>query len=149
MSKTYDLHASIGYQATLFSRITERRFEAALTPLGLTRVLWTVLLAAGQEGLKMPSEIAEFVGIDRTATSRALRRLEATGLVTRKSEGPDKRARQVILTEIGRKALADANAAAAENAAHFAAKLTWYETSTLSEILTKLMTGETRDIDAL
>jgi DNA-binding MarR family transcriptional regulator len=44
---------------------------------------WCILLAVEEEGLKNPSEIAQFVGIDRTATSRALRQLEDEGLIAR------------------------------------------------------------------
>ena len=149
MSTPYDLHASLGYQTTLFSRISERRFEQALTPLGLTRVLWCVLLAAGQQKLSMPSEIADYIGIDRTATSRALRRLDEMALITRAHHADDKRARKVSLTPKGEDLLLQAIKAAEENAAHFRAKLSWYEANALSDILKKLMADEALNVDTL
>jgi len=149
MTDRYQLHASLGYQTTLFSRISERRFEAVLSPLGLTRVTWCVLLAVGQEGLQYPSEIAAFIGIDRTATSRALRKIEADGLVSRCNGRDDKRMTVVSITPMGKSRLADATKAAEENAAHYGAKLSWYERDMLSTILQKLMEGETRDVSGL
>ena len=142
MSDNHDFRASIGFQAAQIARVSERRFEQKLTPLGLTRVLWSVLLAAGQEGLEQPSQIALFAGIDRTATSRALRRLEATGMVTRQGMEDDKRHRKVVLTDKGREQLAIANRAADENAKYFASKLSWYEANILGDILQKLTKPE-------
>ena len=83
MSEIYALHDSIGYRMTLLSRINERRFDGLLAATGLTRVTWCVLLAVVQQYLQNPSEIADWVGIDRTATSRALRRLEADKMIAR------------------------------------------------------------------
>ncbi len=149
MSQTYDLHASLGYQLTLLSRINERKFEQHLSQLGLTRVKWCVLLAVEEQGLKNPSDIAQFVGIDRTATSRALRSLDEDSLVKRDCGTSDRRTTEVTLTELGRARLAKAITGATENARHFSEKLTWYEHSTLTEIIQKLMQGETRDVAGL
>jgi MarR family transcriptional regulator, transcriptional regulator for hemolysin len=149
MSQSYDLHASLGYQLTLLSRINERKFEQHLAPLGLTRVKWCVLLAVKEQGLKNPSDIAEFIGIDRTATSRALRGLDQDGLISRCSGSSDKRMTEVALTKHGGTILAKAIAAAKTNADHFNEKLSWYEQTTLTEIIQKLMQGETRDVSGL
>jgi len=149
MTSAYDLHDSLGYQITLFSRISERRFEAALAPLGLSRVTWCVLLGVGQQGLKSPSEIADFVGIDRTATSRALRRLERDGQITRSNGQKDRRMTEVAITPQGAERLKVATARARENADYFKQKLSWYEQETLSLIIRKLMQGEARDVSGL
>ncbi len=149
MPEPYQLHDSIGYQSTLFSRICERRFERALTPLGLTRVSWCVLLAVGQEGCKTPSGIAAFIGIDRTATSRALRRLEEGGMISRCGGKNDRRTTEVSITEAGRSRLDLATKAARENADYYNAKLSWYEQDMLASITKKLMQGEARDVSGL
>jgi DNA-binding MarR family transcriptional regulator len=98
----YRLHRSLGYKLSIASRLQERRLDEGLRRLGLTRVSWCVLLAVGVEGLGRPSDIARFVGIDRTATSRALRQMEAAGLVTRASGAKDRRTTQVTCTPKGR-----------------------------------------------
>lgn len=149
MSQKYDLHASLGYQTTFFSRIGDQRFEKLLTPLGLTRVNWCVLLAVGQEKLKNPSEIATFVGIDRTATSRALRKLDADGLISRCAGAGDKRMTEVSITKDGKQRLKQATKAAEENAEYFGGKISWYERYMLGVIIQKLMSGETRDVSGL
>ncbi|MDA0221836.1 MAG: winged helix DNA-binding protein [Proteobacteria bacterium] len=146
MSEIYALHDSIGYRMTLLSRINERRFDGLLAATGLTRVTWCVLLAVGQQYLQNPSEIADWVGIDRTATSRALRRLEADKMIARASAASDKRQTVVSVTDKGRDILQSANTAASENAQHFNDKLSWYEQETLAAILVKLMQDETRDV---
>lgn len=145
----YDLQASLGYQITLLARINERQFEKYLTPLGLTRVNWCVLLAVDQQGLVNPSEIAAFIGIDRTATSRALRRLEADGLVQRRSGADDKRKTEVRATARGAATLSKACDVARVNAVRFAGKLSPNERNTLESLLGRLMAGEDRDVKGL
>ena len=149
MSENYDLHESPGYQLTLLARISERRFEKRLSQLGLSRVKWCVLLAAGQERLSAPSEIANFIGIDRTATSRALRALEDQKMIERSGGGSDGRKRAVKITADGATHLARANGFARENADFFSRKLSWYERDALKTIIKKLMSGEARDVPGL
>jgi len=146
---SYDLHDSLGYQITLLARITERRFEQALTPLGLSRVTWCVLLALGQQGLDSPSAIAGYIGIDRTATSRALRRLERDGCISRKGGTQDRRMTEVSITSLGRQKLAAATEAAQGNAHYFSQKLSWYERDSLKTIIATLMEGEARNVSGL
>ncbi len=149
MMEPYDLHGSLGYQITLLARISERRFERALTPLGLSRVTWCVLLALEQQGLHSPSEIASYIGIDRTATSRALRRLEHSALVKRQGGQRDRRTTRVTITGKGRSTLARATDAARENAAHFNEKLSRPEREALGATIARLMTGETQSVPGL
>ena len=111
----YRLHDAIGYQLTVTARLQERRFEAALKTLGLTRITWCVLLATGDEGLSQPSDIAAFIGIDRTATSRALKQMEASGLITRDGGTGDRRTTRVCLTDLGRAKLDEAEPMAVSN----------------------------------
>lgn len=149
MQNPYDLENSLGYQLTLAARISERRFEQALAPIGLSRVKWCVLLAVAGHGHTSPSDIAAFIGIDRTAVSRALRQMEGDGHITRHDAKGDKRMIEVAATDQGRIALSQANGQAEKNAAHFSEKLSWYEKDALSDILAKLTEGEARDIKGL
>jgi DNA-binding MarR family transcriptional regulator len=149
MSSQYDLHASIGYRLTYAARLSERRFEALLAPLGLSRVKWCVLLAVGQMRLAAPSDIAAFVGIDRTATSRALRALDADGYVTRQGGRDDRRTTRVALTPTGSDRLASATEAARRNNAYFRAKLSAGDLAALETLLDQLTAGESRPVKAL
>ncbi len=111
----YRLHQSLGYHLSVTSRIQERRLDEGLKTLGLTRITWCVLLAVGNEGLTQPSEIAAFVGIDRTATSRALRQMEAAGLIARAGGTGDRRTTHVALTALGRQRIVHGTPFAMEN----------------------------------
>ncbi|MGP1358382.1 MarR family winged helix-turn-helix transcriptional regulator [Roseicyclus sp.] len=138
----FGLHNSIGHHITRTARLVERRVEGSLRDHGLTRVGWCVLLAVHEEGLKNPSEIAHFIGIDRTATSRALRQLETEGLIGREMGRQDRRTTEVTLTEEGVTRLNAVMPRCVENIAHFNEKLTDQEALELRRLLTLLAEGE-------
>lgn len=138
----YRLHASLGYRLSLAARLQERRLEAGLKRLGLTRTNWCALLAVGVEGLTQPSEIAEFIGIDRTATSRALRQMEADGMIAREGGEADRRTTTVSLTEKGHRLLARGIPFAEANNAAMAVKLQPGEERELRRLLARLVEGE-------
>lgn len=138
----YRLHASLGYKLSLAARLQERRLEAGLRTLGLTRTTWCVLLAVSVETLTKPSEIAEFVGIDRTATSRALRQMEEDGLVARTGRTDDKRFRTVAITAKGKALLDQGSPIARANNAAQSAKLSEAEEVQLMKALNALIRGE-------
>lgn len=138
----YRLHASLGYRLSLAARLQERRLEAGLKRLGLTRTTWCALLAVGNEGLSQPSDIAEFIGIDRTATSRALRQMEADGLIDRADGTADRRTRTVSLTGKGQTLLAEGTPYAEANNAAMAVKLDPDEEAALHKLLSQLIEGE-------
>jgi MarR family transcriptional regulator, transcriptional regulator for hemolysin len=139
---TYRLHASLGYHLTRAARVQERRLEDGLRGLGLTRTTWCILLGLGNEGLTQPSEIAQFVGIDRTATSRALRGMEADGLISRAAGDGDGRTTEVRLTDLGRARLALGTPMAEANNAVMHARLTPAEVEDLKRLLARLTEGE-------
>lgn len=138
----FALHDSVGHLITRTARIVERRIEADLRPFGLTRVEWCVLVAVCEEGKKNPSDIAEFVGIDRTATSRALRELESAGLIDRAMGRDDRRTTEVRLTEKGLAEFRAVMPLCRETAQHFHDKLTTDELGLLRTLLTKLTRDE-------
>lgn len=138
----YHLQAAIGYQLSRTARLQERGFEAELKHLGLSRTTWCILLAIENEGLHSPSDIADFIGIDRTATSRALRKMAGEDLIAREDTVTDGRRAYIKVTRKGCKLLAAATQFARKNAAHFEEKLTSSEQNVLRELLSKLQSGE-------
>lgn len=140
---TYRLHDSIGFHTTVVARLMERRVEEGLRQHGLTRIGWCILLSLVEENLSRPSEIAEFVGIDRTGTSRALRQLEEAGLISRRIGAGDRRNTEVIVTDAGLRLLDAAMPLCRENMSHFSAKLEPDEERELVRLLGKLRQGET------
>ena len=146
---SYQLHASLGYQLSLAARIQERRLEEQLKTLGLTRTAWCVLLAVGNEGLKQPSDIARFIGIGRTAASRALRQMEADGLVERDAGAGDGRTRSVELTALGSSRLAKGMPMARENNAVMEARLGDRGREDLIRLLRKTHAGDHASLSKL
>ncbi len=134
----YRLHASLGYHLSIASRLQERRLDDQLKTLGLTRTTWCILLAVGNEALSQPSDIADFVGIDRTATSRALRAMEHDGLITRAHGDGDRRTRCVTLTPQGADAITQATPMARANGHILAEALGPGEAEVLLALLAKL-----------
>ncbi len=145
----YRLHASLGYRLSLAARLQERRLDEALKSLGLTRITWCVLLAIGNEALRQPSDIAKFVGIDRTATSRALRQMETAGLVARGSGAGDRRTRTVRLTDRGKRLLAQGTPMAVENNMIMESRLGPDDRERLIALLQKLCAGEDASLSRL
>lgn len=140
--QNYRLHQSLGYQMSLTSRLLERQFEDRLKPLGLTRITWCILLAVEVEALLNPSDIAGFVGIDRTATSRALRQMEAAGMIARGVGKEDGRTTLVALTDLGRELVTTTVPMARANAQHWQNKLSRAEADELCRLMAKLRIGE-------
>lgn len=143
------LHESLGFRLSLVSRMVERIFEERLSQLHITRSMWAVLLAVEQESCTKPSEIADFVGIDRTAVSRLLRALEEKKLVSRSPGLDDRRARAVTVTASGKKVLRIATNAAHDTARWYKGKLKKAEQEQLHALLGKLLEGEALDVPAL
>jgi len=138
----YRLQSSLGYNLSLAARLQERHFEDALRTLSLTRITWCILLAVGNENLSRPSDIARFVGIDRTATSRALRQMENAGLVQREDGAEDRRTTKVSLTELGQRRIIEGTVMAMANNAAMREKLSEDEYDALLVLLLKLTKDE-------
>ncbi len=142
----YRLHASLGYNLSLAARLQERRLDEALKTMDLTRTTWCILLAVGNEGLTQPSDIASFVGIDRTATSRALRTMENAGLIEREAGHRDRRTTTVSLTDLGVQRTAQGTPYAVQNNALMRRKLGKEDYAHLVTLLERLTKGESAEL---
>ena len=138
----YRLHDSLGYKLSLAARLQEKRLEDHLKRHGLTRTTWCVLLAVGNEGLTQPSDIATFIGIDRTAISRALGQMETAGLIAREAGEADRRTTRVGLTARGRGLVATCTPYAVENNRILAGRLAEGSVDELRARLARLIEGE-------
>lgn len=132
----FRLQDSVGHLISRSARKVERRVDDGLRSHGLTRVGWCILLAVEQEGKRNPSDIADFVGIDRTATSRALRQLENNGLIQRSMGRDDRRMTEVSVTTQGRAHLNASLPLCREALAQSHARMTDAELCELKRLLT-------------
>ena len=107
MSKTVEapptasIHTSVGYWAGLLARSMEAEFNRRLAPYGLTRMSYAVLGAMVFDTKSTPSDVADFLGLDRAAASRLLDKLEAQGLIRRDRDQGDRRAVTIRATSLG------------------------------------------------
>ena len=101
------------------------------------------MLAVGNERKLHPSEIAEFIGVDRTATSRVLRKMELDQIIARapdtsRGRSADGRMTSVHLTPKGRALLERGTPFARNNNAVLEKRLSDGEKSELRRLLAKL-----------
>ncbi|MGI9643231.1 MAG: MarR family winged helix-turn-helix transcriptional regulator [Acidimicrobiia bacterium] len=71
------------------------------TPISLEWYSILLMLAQTDEGAMRPSELADLIGLSRSATTRLVDRIEAQGLVERRACGADRRGTFVALTSVG------------------------------------------------
>jgi DNA-binding MarR family transcriptional regulator len=83
----------------------QRQIVAALAPLGLTHVQFVLLACTYWLNLRgeNPNQlaVASLAGTDITMTSQVLRKLEGRGLVTRRTDARDTRAKVLAVTDEG------------------------------------------------
>lgn len=138
MQIPYDLHSGLGYKLTIAARTNNAGFETALSVLGLTRQMWCVLVAVGEQNITAPSAIADYIGIIRPAASRTLKQMERNGLLHRTTGDTDKRTTTVALTDKGRALLAQSMPIALNTRAAVNTALNAAEQEQLTTLLNKL-----------
>lgn len=98
---SYSAQDNLGYCLSRAALILQTAVDGALIDIGLTRLSWTVLACIRFEGIEAPSQIAKFVGMERTTASRLISRLEKDGFVTRTPSHADGRGHSVRPTALG------------------------------------------------
>jgi DNA-binding MarR family transcriptional regulator len=87
-------------------------YDAALAAHGLTVTQYAALAALARAAVPLAvADLARRLQMDRTTTVRLMAPLEAGGLVARRGDGADRRARPLALTAAGRRRLSAAIAA--------------------------------------
>src|SRR4051812_23403163 len=90
------------------SRAVIGLYRPVLQPLGLTHPQYLVMLALWERSPRRVRDIGDALLLDSATLSPLLRRLEASGLITRVRSAADERALDVELTEKGRELRAQA-----------------------------------------
>jgi DNA-binding MarR family transcriptional regulator len=89
-----------------------KELERELAPLELGPGRYIYLFGLYIRDGRKQQELADIIGIDKAAVTRALSRLEASGYIRRKEDKEDRRAMRVYLTARGRKLRPQLEAAA-------------------------------------
>ena len=90
------------------ARSLSRRFDEAFRPLGITNGQFSLMMSLNRPDSPKMSDIADFLAMDRTTLTAALKPLEKGGLVAVRADEKDRRNRRLSLTDAGRDLLARA-----------------------------------------
>ena len=90
------------------ARRLARRFDRLFAPLGLTNGQFSMLVALSGQWRPRLGELADFLGMDSTTMTAAVKPLEKRGLVALQADEADARVRRPTLTEEGRRVVAKA-----------------------------------------
>ena len=98
-----DLNDSIrfGFLVHDVSRLRRVVIDRALKPLGITRSQWWVLAFLSRRDGMTQTALAADLDLTKVAIGGLLQRMEAAGIVIRKSDDSDARIRRVFLTREG------------------------------------------------
>jgi DNA-binding MarR family transcriptional regulator len=90
------------------ARRLARRFDRAFAPLELTNGQFSLMMALNAPQAPTLGRLADFLAMDRTTLTAALKSLERRGLVETRLDEKDRRARRLFLTDAGLEKLAAA-----------------------------------------
>lgn len=88
-------------QAQRAARALARRFDAVLAPFGLTNGQFSLLMALNTDPPPSIGRLAEFLAMDRTTLTAALKPLERRGLLAVQADCADRRSRRVLIRPDG------------------------------------------------
>ncbi len=96
-------HGQFGALLGLTTRQWRRAVDQQLQPFGLTEATWRPLLQISRtpEALRQ-KELAAALSLDSSAVVRLLDSLQAAGLIERREDAADRRAKSILLTDTGK-----------------------------------------------
>ena len=122
----------------LLNRQLMKQLEKELTPLELGPGNYLYLYSLSILDGRKQQELADTIGVDKAAATRALFRLERGGFVRRESDPEDRRATRVYLTDKARQLRPQLEAAAAATTAILNGALDSNEQQELRRLLAKM-----------
>lgn len=139
---------NIGYLVHDTARLMRKRFDRFAAETGMTRAQWQVLgKVARAEGINQAS-LADLLDIEPITVCRMIDRLEGAGLVERRPDPADRRARLIYMTEAARPGLERMRAVADEVFAEMLAGFTPEEAATLLALLGRVQANLAAPRDA-
>jgi MarR family transcriptional regulator, transcriptional regulator for hemolysin len=129
---------TIGFLMNDAARLMRRDFERRARPVGLTRAQWQALFhLARNEGCNQAT-LADLLDVEPITLARVVDRLEASGLVERRPDPGDRRARLLFLGERAHPLLEELRALGAETREIALAGIDEDERTLLMTLLTKM-----------
>jgi MarR family transcriptional regulator for hemolysin len=87
------------------SRMRRTAFDQLMKPLGVTRAQWWVLAHLSRHDGMMQTQLADALDVGKASLGTFLERLEAGGLIERRDDPIDKRAKRVYMARAGQQLL--------------------------------------------
>ncbi len=120
------------------ARRLARRFDRLFAPLGLTNGQFSMLVALSGQWRPRLGELADFLGMDSTTMTAAIKPLEKRGFVALQVDEADARVRRPRLTEEGREVVAKAVPLWREEHAKVQAELVGQDAAAMARTLGQL-----------
>jgi len=133
-----DLANSEARYLALLHRQMIKLLDQELAPLDLGHGRYLYLFSLYLRGGRKQQELADLIGADKAAATRALARLEAAGYIVRRPDTRDRRATRVDLTAKGRELRPQLERAAEKSIGSFTAALNSTERAQLRHLLAKM-----------
>lgn len=115
--------ASPGYLVNHLARLFASALQARIKPMGLSTGVFPIMLHLWQKDGLTQRDLVSLVGIEQATMANTLSRMERDGLILRRDDPEDGRAKRIWLTDQAREKHAAAIAAAAEQNARVLAGL--------------------------
>ena len=120
------------------ARRLARRFDRLFAPLGLTNGQFSMLVALSGQWRPRLGEFADFLGMDSTTMTAAIKPLQKRGLVALQADDADGRIRRPRLTDEGRAVVARAVPLWREEHAKVQAELIDQDATALARLMGQL-----------
>lgn len=138
-SDDFHLHNSFTFWIARLASAMREQFNQALAEHDVTWPQWMILNVLHHKLAVTPAQIADNIGVDRSAVTRLVDRLEKKGMVARSFDGLDRRSIQIVMTPEGRRLVAEINAVAKEHQDSFMSQLPSTECRGLKGNIQKLL----------
>lgn len=102
MSGTFDRQSSFGWMINVVAGKAEKMFDAELKKHGLSVALWPTMMCLWEEEGVTQRDIAAKSKVENSTTTRTLDKLEALGLVERRTDPHSRRSYRIYLTKKGK-----------------------------------------------
>jgi len=117
------LHNSFTFWISRLASLLQEQFNQRLKNEEVTWPQWMVLNVLEQGLAQTPAAIADNIGIDRSAVTRLLDRLEKKSLVVREHDKLDRRSVNISITDGGKQVMGRLNQLAKEHQDYFLSSL--------------------------
>ena len=130
-------NASPGYLVNHLARLFAAALQARIKPMGLSTGVFPVMLHLWDEDGLTQRDLVERVGVEQATMANTLARMERDGLIMRRPDPEDGRAKRIWLTDAGLALRDNATRAAAEENSAALAGLSADERNQLVGLLRK------------